>query len=113
MCWGVGGHTETMRPLVIVQDPLPASQRVPSAGWIRVALGGGAGGPEWAPCLSAGCGPGSPGTQCPTKAWPASMAYTPSWLRTGPVGEQAPPCQPWLAPIQSQAEEAARETDPI
>lgn len=38
---GLGGRDrETMRPLVIVQDPPPASQRVPSVGWIRVAAWG-------------------------------------------------------------------------
>lgn len=42
-CWL--GDRETMRPLVIVQDPPPASQRVPSAGWIRVAAWGRGRGP--------------------------------------------------------------------
>ena len=46
------GDRETMRPLVIVRDPPPASQRVPSAGWIRVAARGRGGG--------AGVGPLSP-----------------------------------------------------
>lgn len=36
----LGDWTGTMRPLVIVQDPPPASQRVPSVGWIRVAVWG-------------------------------------------------------------------------
>ena len=44
------GDRGTMEPLVIVQDPSPptpppASQRVPSAGWIRVAAWGRGGGP--------------------------------------------------------------------
>lgn len=53
------------------------------SGWL---LGGGAGGPEWAPCLNAGCGPGSPGTLCPCQAWPASVASPRSWLTLGPCG---------------------------
>lgn len=39
------GDRRTMEPLVIVQDPPPASQRVPSAGWIWVAAWGWGGGP--------------------------------------------------------------------
>lgn len=44
------GDRGTMEPLVIVQDPSPltpppASQRVPSAGWIRVVAWGRGGGP--------------------------------------------------------------------
>lgn len=48
--WGASTHVlvgdrRTMEPLVIVQDPPPASQRVPSAGWIWVAAWGWGGGP--------------------------------------------------------------------
>lgn len=51
--WGWGGvcpragrgDRETIRSLVVAQDPPPASQCVPSAGWIRVAAWGRGGGP--------------------------------------------------------------------
>lgn len=43
------------------------------------------------PLVSAlGVGQAPPGTQCPRQAWPASVASTLLWLRTGPVGEGGP-----------------------
>lgn len=65
------------------------------------------------PLVSAlGVGQAPPGTQCPRQAWPASVASTLLWLRTGPVGEGGPLLDS-LAGLLPLAAEAGREEDPI
>lgn len=70
--------------------PPPASQRVPSVGWIRVAAWGQGRGHEWALVLALGVG------QAPRAhyalARPGQLPWPPrSWLNAGALGKQAPP----------------------
>lgn len=84
-----------MRSLVSVRIHPQLPSVSPPVGWILRPLGGRAGNPEWAPCLRAGCGPGSSGTWCPRQAWQATAASTPP-LAARSRAELAPPSQPVL-----------------
>lgn len=80
------GGRETMRPLVIAQDPPPASQCVPSAGWIPVAAWGRGWGPSMGPLFQRWVWARLPGHTVPSPGLAGLRGFHPLLAEDRPCG---------------------------